>query len=161
MQRFYLGNRNYQIQILRRQLNRFVRFAEEFAADKGTPCIVYRNYCKITLLLFPNQRQLAGTKLFKQDLEHELGLTAFEIMPQAIGMRNPDAPLKDRIYPRVTQWLRAFMDAQCVLTDSFHGCAFAILFLFVTVWMCIKHPDDEKGLVEMPSTYTSAYESVY
>ena len=26
-----------------------------------------------------------GTKLFKQDLEHELGLTAFEIMPQAIG----------------------------------------------------------------------------
>lgn len=69
-----------------------------------------------------------GTKLFKQDLEHELGLTAFEIMPQAIGMRNPDAPLKDRIYPRVTQWLRAFMDAQCVLTDSFHGCAFAILF---------------------------------
>ena len=39
--------------------------------------------------------------------------------------------------------------------------AFAILFLFVTVWMCIKHPDDEKGLVEMPSTYTSAYESVY
>lgn len=68
------------------------------------------------------------TAFFKQALERGLGLTAFEVMPRAIGMQRPDVPIESRIYPRVTQWLRAFMDAQAVLTDSFHGCAFAILF---------------------------------
>lgn len=34
----------------------------------------------------------------------------------------------DCIYPRVTQWLRAFQDAKMVLTDSFHGCVFSIIF---------------------------------
>lgn len=68
------------------------------------------------------------TAFFKQALERGLGLTAFEVMPHAIGMQRPDVPIESRIYPRVTQWLRAFMDAQAVLTDSFHGCAFAILF---------------------------------
>lgn len=32
------------------------------------------------------------------------------------------------IYPPVTQWLRGFMDAEYVVTDSFHGVVFAIIF---------------------------------
>ena len=32
------------------------------------------------------------------------------------------------IFPRVTQWLRAFQDARMVITDSFHGCIFSIIF---------------------------------
>lgn len=32
------------------------------------------------------------------------------------------------IYPPVTQWLRGFMDAEFVVTDSFHGVAFSIIF---------------------------------
>lgn len=35
---------------------------------------------------------------------------------------------KECIYPTVTQWLRSFMDAKMVLTDSFHGTAFSIIF---------------------------------
>lgn len=31
-------------------------------------------------------------------------------------------------YPPVTQWIRSFMDAEMVITDSFHGCVFSILF---------------------------------
>ena len=38
------------------------------------------------------------------------------------------APLEDRIYPSVTSWIRGFMDAKFVFTDSFHGCIFSILF---------------------------------
>ncbi len=34
----------------------------------------------------------------------------------------------DGIYPPVTQWLRGFMDAEYVVTDSFHGVAFSIIF---------------------------------
>jgi len=32
------------------------------------------------------------------------------------------------IYPPVTQWLRGFIDAEYVVTDSFHGVAFSIIF---------------------------------
>lgn len=36
--------------------------------------------------------------------------------------------IKDRIIPSPTKWLRAFMDAEMVFTDSFHGCVFSIIF---------------------------------
>lgn len=36
--------------------------------------------------------------------------------------------LEKRIYPTVTSWLKGFDDAKYVVTDSFHGCVFAILF---------------------------------
>ncbi len=35
---------------------------------------------------------------------------------------------EDCICPSVTAWLRSFMDADFVLTDSFHGCVFSIIF---------------------------------
>lgn len=36
--------------------------------------------------------------------------------------------LEERIQPSVEEWLRAFIDAEYVITDSFHGCVFSILF---------------------------------
>ncbi|WP_421241856.1 polysaccharide pyruvyl transferase family protein [Aeromonas enteropelogenes] len=45
------------------------------------------------------------------------GLTSFTVMPEQSG-----------IYPSVTQWLRGFLDAEYVVTDSFHGVAFSIIF---------------------------------
>jgi len=38
------------------------------------------------------------------------------------------ADLKDRIQPPVEQWLRGFMDAEYIITDSFHACVFSIIF---------------------------------
>lgn len=35
---------------------------------------------------------------------------------------------KDCIYPGITKWLRSIEDAQLVVTDSFHGTAFCIIF---------------------------------
>ena len=31
-------------------------------------------------------------------------------------------------FPTVTQWLRCFRDSRCVITDSFHGTVFSIIF---------------------------------
>jgi len=45
------------------------------------------------------------------------GLTPYTVMPEQNG-----------VYPPVTQWLRGFMDAEYVVTDSFHGVAFSIIF---------------------------------
>ena len=46
------------------------------------------------------------------------GLKPFTVMPE--GARG--------VFPPVTQWLRGFMDAEYVVTDSFHGVAFSIIF---------------------------------
>ena len=58
-----------------------------------------------------------------------LGLKSFEIMPpRAISRKEFFAnPAKYQL-PPVTQWLKSFMDAEFVVTDSFHGCAFSIIF---------------------------------
>ncbi|MBO5422776.1 MAG: polysaccharide pyruvyl transferase family protein [Fibrobacteraceae bacterium] len=37
-------------------------------------------------------------------------------------------PIEKRILPSVESWLRGFMDAKFVITDSFHACVFSIIF---------------------------------
>lgn len=53
-----------------------------------------------------------------------LNLNPFTVMPIDNRSRN----IEDRVYPTVTKWLRGFMDAKFVVTDSFHGVVFSILF---------------------------------
>lgn len=59
------------------------------------------------------------------------------------------APLEDRIQPPVEQWIRGFMDAEFVVTDSFHGCVFSILFnkSFVAVG------NTERGMARFTSLF--------
>ena len=38
------------------------------------------------------------------------------------------SPIENRIIPSVEEWLRGFYDAEFVVTDSFHGCVFSIIF---------------------------------
>ncbi|ASO27816.1 hypothetical protein CG015_13425 [Vibrio anguillarum] len=52
-----------------------------------------------------------------QAVANERGLTPYTVMPDKQG-----------VYPPVTQWIRGFMDAEYVVTDSFHGVAFSIIF---------------------------------
>ena len=70
----------------------------------------------------------AETEALKRRVAAELGLTAFEVMPRVAGAAPAGTPMADRVFPPVTAWLRAFMDAEYVLTDSFHGSVFSIIF---------------------------------
>lgn len=57
----------------------------------------------------------------------ERNLQPFAIMPQRVdaqSIRN----IGNCVYPTVTAWLRAFMDAEFVVCDSFHGAVFSIIF---------------------------------
>lgn len=49
-------------------------------------------------------------------------LLPFAVKPSDKGQ------LEERVYPSVTAWLRAFMDAEFVVCDSFHGVVFSIIF---------------------------------
>ncbi len=62
-------------------------------------------------------------------ISRSCNLTPFKVMPNLpFTSINAYKHLDDCIFPRVTQWLRAFMDAKMVITDSFHGCVFSIIF---------------------------------
>lgn len=39
-----------------------------------------------------------------------------------------DEPLESLVFPSVESWLRGFIDAKMVVTDSFHACVFSIIF---------------------------------
>ena len=58
-------------------------------------------------------------------LTSERSLTPFYINAYS-GNRKVD--IEKRVQPPVEAWLRAFMDAEFVVTDSFHACVFSILF---------------------------------
>lgn len=57
--------------------------------------------------------------------EKEKGLKPFFVNSK---YEAPDAPLEERIQQPVEKWLRAFHDAEFVITDSFHACVFSIIF---------------------------------
>lgn len=60
------------------------------------------------------------------------GLRPFTVMPkyQAENRTKEDVEkrIEDCVFPSVTSWLRAFMDTEMVITDSFHGVVFSIIF---------------------------------
>ena len=63
------------------------------------------------------------TKLIER-VASERGLVPFRIGKS--GAKT--APSKERISPPIETWLRGISDSKFVITDSFHGCAFSIIF---------------------------------
>jgi hypothetical protein len=57
-----------------------------------------------------------------------LGMNTFSIKPERRIEEVSADMLMSCQYPGVEQWLQSFRDAAFVLTDSFHGCVFAIIF---------------------------------
>lgn len=62
---------------------------------------------------------------FVERIAQEKGLTPFWMNSD---IDDDTLPLEQRIKMPVEQWLRSFDDAEFVLTDSFHGCVFSIIF---------------------------------
>lgn len=60
-----------------------------------------------------------------------------------------NAPINKRIQPPIEKWLRAFYDATFVITDSFHGCVFSIIFNKPFVLIANKH----RGLARFTSLF--------
>lgn len=54
----------------------------------------------------------------------ELNIKPFKINAKEKNSKK----LENMIYPTVTSWIKGFDDAEYVITDSFHGCVFSIIF---------------------------------
>ena len=57
-----------------------------------------------------------------------LGIKPFSVMPKSSFVNVGRRGINYCVYPRVTEWLRGFQDADFVVTDSFHGTVFSIIY---------------------------------
>lgn len=64
-------------------------------------------------------------KIAKDSISDKLGLKSFTVNSR---VEDVNASIYERIQPPVEQWVRAFMDAKFIITDSFHGTVFSIIF---------------------------------
>lgn len=69
---------------------------------------------------------------FIDKVAHENGLKVFQVLPKCQAETRTRKDVKtiidDCVFPGVSTWLRAFMDAEMTVVDSFHGMVFSILF---------------------------------
>lgn len=63
-----------------------------------------------------------------QKVTNQLNLTINSVMPKTEYSKESRKNLNDCIFPSVTLWLKVFIDAHFVVTDSFHGTVFSIIF---------------------------------
>lgn len=64
-----------------------------------------------------------------KQIAKKYNLTAFETMAEKkFSELENKHDIDTCIFPSVEQWIRSFMDAEFVITDSFHGTVFSILF---------------------------------
>lgn len=93
--------------------------AEKEPQSKGT----LFNY-----ILDPDAAKLA----FINKVAKEKELKSFQVLPKCQAETRTKEDIKNRIedcvFPGVTTWLRAFMDAEMTIVDSFHGMVFSIIF---------------------------------
>lgn len=63
------------------------------------------------------------------DIERKMSLRAFQVKTKRDDWEHMSwKNINDYVVPSPIMWLRAFMDAKMVFTDSFHGCVFSIIF---------------------------------
>lgn len=74
----------------------------------------------------------AKKSIFIRQVAETTGLKSFKVLPkyQAETRTKEDVKkhIDDCIFPSVTTWLRAFLDAEMTIVDSFHGMVFSIIF---------------------------------
>ena len=63
-----------------------------------------------------------------EEVAKSLDLMPFKVMPKYQVNKKTIKQIDDCVFPPVTQWLRAFIDAEFVVCDSFHGAVFSIIF---------------------------------
>lgn len=61
-------------------------------------------------------------------IAEERHLKPFTVNSRAEDVNAKQLSIEDCIQPPVEQWLQGFKDAEYIITDSFHACAFSIIF---------------------------------
>lgn len=63
-----------------------------------------------------------------EEIANTKNLKPFYVQPKDAIEPKTKPQLEDFIFPPITKWIRAFMDAKIIICDSFHGAVFSIIF---------------------------------
>jgi polysaccharide pyruvyl transferase WcaK-like protein len=83
--------------------------------------------CSGNLMVYILDESFEKDKII-QSLANKLNLIPFSLMPKPKFSKSNRDLINNCIYPTVTRWLKGFIDAEFIVTDSFHGVIFSILF---------------------------------
>jgi hypothetical protein len=93
------------------------------------------DYCKLVKIdTFKGKRKILFNYILDESEEKSELLTQIsnaknlELYSSRIKNNNKYAPIGERIVPPVEFWLEGLFNADFVVTDSFHGCVFSIIF---------------------------------
>lgn len=99
----------------------YERIAHDLNASKSKGNLFY-------YILDPSEEKMTMV----ESVASSKNMQPFTVMPiyQAENRtkQNVRNEIEKCIFPGVEQWLKAFMDAEMVICDSFHGCVFSIIF---------------------------------
>ncbi|MBB1039786.1 MULTISPECIES: polysaccharide pyruvyl transferase family protein [unclassified Dietzia] len=90
--------------------------------DKGTLCGAHGRLLTYILDWNPENERIS------EDLSRNLGLQAFHFLPNQSADLSTTKKSRPQRMKSVEEWLRNFESAEFILTDSFHGTVFAIIF---------------------------------
>lgn len=78
----------------------------------------------LTYILDPDQDKRKSV----ENLAKNLGMPLFYCQPKLPISDGRGKSIYDYKYPSVEKWLESFINADYIITDSFHGCVFSIIF---------------------------------
>lgn len=79
------------------------------------------------VLTYILDQNASKSKLIK-DISSNLSLPVFSCQPERSLSDGRGKTLSEYKYPSVEAWLKSFIDADYIITDSFHGCVFSLIF---------------------------------
>ena len=92
--------------------------AQKYAESAGESC------GKNSVVTYLLDKSSAKTKV----AEFVSDVTGKPLHDVSVYPKDKNIPLEERVVPCMTSWLSAFINAEFVVTDSFHGCILSILF---------------------------------
>jgi len=84
-------------------------------------------YSEGFLMTFILDRSYEKDKIIKKAIK-ELNLNPFSVTPRNLFSEVGGNRIEDCIFPSVNEWIKGFIKADYVITDSFHGTVFSIIF---------------------------------
>ena len=93
-----------------------------------------RSHKKNSLMVYILDKTYQKNKLV-EEIAINLGLEINSIMPESSFRKEGPIGIEKCVFPAVETWIQGFEDADFVVTDSFHGTVFAIIFNkpFITI----------------------------
>lgn len=116
-----------------RLIKEYLAYSGEVFCDLDPTLLLTKEDYEILLSERPDKRYVFSYVLDSNEDKNRVGRSVGDFFKEDVyifntNAENPHAPLKKRVAPRVEEWISGIYYSDFVVTDSFHGCLFSIIF---------------------------------